>query len=148
MRAGCFFGLSFGLIALWDVFTTFAGTLSVLGDDDVGFFMALILTLAVATFNVGTKFIFDDKHKNPVIPGNAMIIFTPLWFFALVYNIYTSFVANAQFLILRNQIGLRVETDITELFRQLESTELVIAIGLTVLVSGSTLLFSFFINTE
>lgn len=110
--------------SLWDGFTTMYGTSHVLGDGCGQVFAAFLFGILISALLLNTKRIIEG---NDDFQGNVSRL---LWFLALAYDLYTSWLGNANFLVPN---GSGVERG-------------VILTGLTVLVSGSPVLLSYHLD--
>jgi hypothetical protein len=137
-----FFAFGLFLIAIWDAVTTFLGLLQILGGD-TAIIVSGIVTLAIfLLLAFGTKMIFSSNSSNP---GLGCIL-GPVWLVATTFNIYTSFIANAKFFVVTTGFSSSAQTDVLVLIREMRPEQIVIALVITVIVSGSTLILSFFIT--
>jgi len=111
-----------GLTGLWDGFTTFYGVSQIMGTTKEATIASAFFAFIIAGFLFGTKTIWD-------IAGNNLlsIILKLLWFIALSYDIYTSFYGNKTFIL--NGQG--------------SEEQMIILIGMTLLVSGSPIIYSY-----
>jgi hypothetical protein len=123
-----------GIAGLWDGFTTFYGLSEIMGVSDVlgmnsrdmtklvaSAFFALIVT----GFLFGTKTIWESSKHNSIAP-----ILKLLWFIAFFYDVYTSFYGNQEFIFRGN----------------INDEQMMMLIGMTVLVSGSPIIYSYLID--
>jgi len=110
----------FGLVATWDVFTTFVGISEILGDKgSAQIFIAVVFALVIAGFLFGTSYIFSSS-------GGASSILIVLWFIALGYDLYTSYAGNLYYVMEGSASG----------------NQHIILIGLTLLVSCAPIIVS------
>jgi hypothetical protein len=114
-----------GLTGLWDGFTTFYGISGIMGTKGVGIIASAFFALVIAGFLFGTKTIWDNSRNNPIAP-----ILKFLWFVAFLYDIYTSFYGNKEF-ILNGYVN---------------DEQMIMLIGMTILVSGSPIIYSYLID--
>ncbi len=114
-----------GLTGLWDGFTTFYGTSQIVGDEDIQVIAASIFAIIIGGFLFGTKFIWEYY-------GEAFLVFLlrSLWLVAFFYDIYTSFIGNRDIIFGQTSGG----------------DQIMILIGMTILVSGAPIIFSFLID--
>jgi hypothetical protein len=106
--------------SVWDVFTTVYGTIAVLGDGPFQIIAALLFAGLVLGFVLNTGRVF--RWGGGLVGGLVKFF----WFIALFYDLYTSWIANAELLV--GGSG--------------DAAEIVILIGLTVLVVSSPILLS------
>lgn len=110
------------LAGLWDGFTTIYGTTKVLGTGPIQIAVSLLFSALVLSFLLSTRRILGGSE------GGFMGLFARFfWLLALFYDLYTSWIGNSD-LILPHRSTV---------------AETVILLGLTFLVSGSTILFPF-----
>lgn len=125
-----FMVLCFGIGALWDGATTALGVAAIIHANDLfGYLMCIVG--AVLGFLVGTKLIFS-KGQMP------FPLLRLLWIVAFAYDIYTAFIGNVQYIILRKQLD-----GVVAAAHELTTGQLGLAIGLTVLVSASPIMISY-----
>lgn len=136
--------LMFGSVACWDAVTTYIGAMAILNSRSFAMPASIIITIATTAFALSTKYIFADPTTTGwKLPRGSGIIFIPLWLLAICFNIYTSFIANSQVLILNQEV---IITDFQVLAMSMGQIEIWFALGITLLVSGSSLLVSLFLS--
>ena len=109
--------------SLWDGFTTVYGTSRILGDDGAQVFASALFGLLVLVFMLNSRTILNGQKGDEASGCVGRV----LWFTAIGYDLYTSWVGNARFL-----VGNAVNVERTA-----------VLIGVTILVSGSPVLLSF-----
>lgn len=107
--------------SLWDGFTTVYGTSRILGDDTVQILASGLFGLLVLVFMLNSRSVMGSKDDPAGRIGRI------LWGTAIAYDLYTSWVGNARFL-----VGDAVNFERTA-----------VLVGVTILVSGSPVLLSF-----
>lgn len=106
---------------LWDGFTTIYGTTQVLGTGFLQILVSLLFSGLVLGFLLNTRRILGPQE-------GIIALFTRFfWLLALFYDLYTSWIGNSNLI-----VPERTTT-----------AETIILVGLTLLVSGSTILFPF-----
>lgn len=114
-----------GLTGLWDGFTTFYGTSQVMGANETQVIASAVFALIIGGFLFGTKVIWES-------PTNTFLalLLRSFWLIALGYDLYTSYLGNRDFI-----LGGNVSED-----------QMVILIGMTILVSGAPIIFSYLVD--
>jgi hypothetical protein len=130
---------AFFIAALWDGITTVLGVATVIEAQGVtGYALAGVGGLVVFAFGIGTKTIFSEG-------GFIYIVLRILWILSLLFDLYTSFLGNARYLIMqeniRESIGTRMGID--TISNSLDGTQLISVLVLTILVSSSPMVISF-----
>ena len=118
--------LVLGVTGLWDGFTTFYGTSQILGNDILSLIIAVIFSIIITAFLFSTNFIWDINRENSFI----IVMLRGFWFVSFLYDMFTSFIGNKDLLI--KDIGT---------FSQIS-----ILVGITILVSGSPIIFSYILH--
>jgi len=114
----------FLLITLWDTFTTAYGIGSVLGWGPVQVFIAIIFTLIIDVFVLGTFRIVKSRSDSFF---KYVLYF--LWAIAVIYDVYSSYLGNAEFII-------KVDQGLPQIF---------MLIGLTIFVASSPIIVSYLV---
>lgn len=125
-----------GFAGLWDGFTTFYGLSEIMGVSNVIKLQSQELTkiiasacfaLVVTGFLFATKIIWELSKDNSIAP-----ILRTLWFLALSIDVYTSFYGNQEFIF----------------SGRINDEQMIILVGMTALVSGSPIVYSYLINNK
>ena len=123
-----------GIAGLWDGFTTFYGITDIM---DVSHVMQLrnsdmtkivasaFFALVITGFLFGTKTIWENSKNHSIDP-----ILKLLWFIAFFYDVYTSFYGNQEFIF----------------HGHINEEQMMLLVGMTILVSGSPIIYSYLIN--
>lgn len=111
--------IALGIGAIWDGFTTVAGTVEILGSGGLQIMAAVVFALIIAGFLLGTTYVRNLEG----ILGKAL---QGGWWMALLYDLYTSYTGNRDFI----------------MDGQVAGSQHVLLIGLTLLVTASPVLFS------
>jgi hypothetical protein len=106
--------------SIWNAFTTMYGTIQILGNTTLQILTALLFSALVFGFLLNTRAIM--KWHSGFLSSIAKFF----WFVALSYNFFTSWIGNSNLLLSRN----------------LETTTVIILIGLILLVTASPVLLS------
>ena len=110
-----------GSASLWDGFTTVYGTTRFLGNDAGSLAAAFVFAALIMSFLLNTRRIIYSFE------GFTGFVFRFLWFVSICYDLYTSWIGNNHFL-----VGTSTG----------ETERVILIAGLTVLVSGSPIVFS------
>lgn len=117
----------FILVAFWDAFTTVFGTISILGEANIG----TIITGVVVSIIMLVVFFLTFAIWGDAIENEFMMYFLrALWIVAFVYDIYTSFYGNSAFI-----AG-----------GTLDGSEIAVVTMATFIVSGSTIVASWLLS--
>lgn len=114
----------FGIIALYDGFTTFIGTADIMDDSIIISVVFAVIILAIVG---STAFIWSD---NAIEEEFLRIFLRFLWFVAIIYDLFTSYVGNLEVL---------MDGDVS-------GGQTFILLGLTLLVSSAPVIFSYFLR--
>lgn len=112
---------------LWDGFTTFYGTSIVMGDNDTQVVASAIFAVIIGGFLFGTKGIWEASASSFL-----SLLLRSLWLVALGYDLYTSFLGNKDFI-----LGGNINDD-----------QMIILVGMTILVSGAPIIFSYLVEKK
>ena len=110
------------ITGLWDGFTTFYGTQLILGDSNIQLVASAAFAVIITGFLFGTKTVWSDIDS-----AFFAIVLRLMWVTAFGYDIYTSYIGNRDIIL--------SGADSTE--------KIAILVGMTVLVSGSPIVFSY-----
>lgn len=91
MRA--FLLILLALAAVWDAFTTGYGTIQILGTNFLQIIVAILFSALVFAFNLGTKRIMQWQE------GFVSWFAKFVWLVAIVFDFFTSWVANSDLII-------------------------------------------------
>lgn len=116
-----------GLAGLWDGFTTFYGSYSLLGGGGMSVIISMIFAVIITAFLFTTSFIWSRELQGEFI-GDLLKGF---WFIAFAFDVFTSFVGNKDILL----------SNVVEL-----DESMIMLVGITALVSGSPIIFSYIIT--
>jgi hypothetical protein len=125
----------FSLGAFWDGLTTAIGIAAIIGATDlIGYFWCLVGAVVILGLGIGTRLIFSKNEMPfPLLKG--------LWYLAFVFDVFTPFAGNFQYIILKKPAAGLVDA-----VYQLSFPQLCVAFGLTVLVSASPIVISYIWN--
>jgi hypothetical protein len=113
-----------GIIAAWDGFTTFTGTMAILSPQSataIRIIIALMFALAISTFMLVSAFIWMDTKSDDFMGITLRI----LWTVSVVYDLYTSYWGNKYYVA-----------------GELTGHQEFLLVGMSLLVTGSPMLFS------
>jgi hypothetical protein len=128
--------LLFGVGAFWDGLTTMFGVVAMLGANDFRAYLFGIVTgLVILGFGFGTKTIFSEASF-------PYPIFQVLWIIGILFDMYTSFVGTASYLIL-HKFGPDAG-----LFASMSAGQWAFVAGLTVIICSAPMIISFWIDEE
>ena len=113
----------FGLVSIWDGFTTFYGTSEILGEEGARIAMSGFFALIILGFMVGTSFIWE-------LDGPLGLILKLCWFISVGFDLYTSYNANLEFIM--NDVA--------------NGEQQVVLLGITILVCASPVIASLIWN--
>jgi hypothetical protein len=118
------FGL--GLVTIWDTFTTITGTLDLIGNGKMQLIVAIIFGLLISAFLLGTMPLLNNPREELIIMGGKL-----LWFLALLYDLYTSYMGHFTFV--QNTRGYG-------------AGQIAVIAGMTLFVSSSPIIISYLLN--
>jgi hypothetical protein len=108
------------MAAIWDGFTTFYGTIQILGDGPLQIVASVLFSALILGIVLNTRRILERLN------GFIGVITKFFWFVALSYDFYTSWTGNADLIVGRSG----------------ETAETLVLLGLTLLVIASPILLS------
>jgi hypothetical protein len=85
--------LFLGAVALWDVITTIIGTVSILGDSAIQIFISILFGVIISMLLINTLPIMKNPKDDFLSIGAKL-----LWFLALVYDVYTAYCGNKNYI--------------------------------------------------
>ncbi len=109
------------LTGLWDGFTTLWGTSVILGDSSIHYFVSTLMALVTLGLLFSTHEIIETD-----VASFLGLLLRALWIMGVSYDLFTSYMGNEEFLI----GGIA------------NAQQFVVLIGITVVVSGSPIVFS------
>ena len=123
---------AFGVGAFWSGLTTAVGIGYIIQADAISHYLLCVVGgLVIGAFGLGTRYIFDSNSMPfPVLQA--------LWYLALAFDVLTSFGGTVTFVILRRQTSGVFDT-----LTALSLPQVLLAIGLTVLVSSSPIMLAY-----
>jgi hypothetical protein len=140
---------AFRLSMLWDLISTFLGTLLILGH--LGFVpigISLVGTLIVGAFNFSTKIIWEPRHlqrSDQILQLNLLRV---AWLMAILFDFLTSLTCNAMYVAFRRiEIGT-ISVEFNHLFRNLTGSQTLIVLFVTVLVTISPMMVGYLRDTN
>ena len=119
--------LAAGIASFWDGFTTVFGTATILDGGVAAGIAGLLFGLLIMSLMLNSKRVIETSTDS--FEG---MLFRVLWFIAVFYDLYTSWLGNQEFILGQDASGSRIA----------------VLIGLTLLVSGSPVLVSFLWNKK
>ncbi|MEO0534339.1 MAG: hypothetical protein AAF215_10800 [Cyanobacteria bacterium P01_A01_bin.123] len=122
---------AFRLSMVWDLLTTFLGTLIILGS--AGFIalgLSLVGTLTVGAFNFSTKSIWKWRR----IRQPEVALLKGVWIFAIAFDFWTSLTCNVTYVALK-QFELGRSETLSRLFTQLTLGQILIVLFVTILTT-------------
>ena len=107
------YALSF--VTLWDTITTIYGTVGIFGSGIVQIFISTLFGLIISSFLLRTMSIINNPKEDVISIGEKI-----LWFLAICYDLYTSFIGNQELVLNSSKGGF---------------AQVVMTVGLTIFVS-------------
>ncbi|SRR5258708_8443853 len=127
--------MCFGVGAIWDGITTMLGIATILNArTELDYGLCFVGGLVILGFSLSTKTIFSENNL-------AFIAMRFLWAAAILFDVYTAFTGNTQYVILKTQ------TFNMALLQTLEMRQMLVLLVMTLLVSGSPIFISFLVDT-
>ncbi len=106
-----------GFVTLWDTITTIYGTANILGTGGVQIFISILFGLIISSFLIHAIPIMKNPQEDFISIGAKI-----LCFFAIGYDLYTSFVGNQDLVLNQGSGGF---------------SQIFITVGLTLFVSAA-----------
>ena len=122
--------IGLAIVSAYDVLTTIFGTISILGPT-VGSTMASILLGGIIGGLMYYSYEIHNSDKSDLMVAGLNV----LWFIAVAYDLYTSFMGNNRFIILGA-------------LESREAGKLVILLGLTAFVTSCPIIWSYLRNND
>jgi hypothetical protein len=85
--------LFLGFVALWDAVTTIIGTVSILGNSAIQIFISILFGVIISMLLINTIPIVNNPREDFLSTGAKF-----LWFLALLYDIYTAYSGNKDYI--------------------------------------------------
>ncbi|MEO1509705.1 MAG: hypothetical protein AAFU84_18860 [Cyanobacteria bacterium J06633_23] len=130
---------AFRLSMVWDLFTTFLGTLIILGSS--GFIpvgLSLVGTLMAGAFNFSTKSIWERRRLKHI----EIYLLRMTWVLAIAFDFWTSLTCNATYIAV-GQFELGPSVDLGWVLGQLTSSQLLIVLFITILTTISPMMVGY-----
>src|SRR5258706_7668009 len=127
--------LCFGIGAIWDGITTMLGIATVLAaKSELDYALCFVGGLLILGFSLGTTTIFNER-------GVAYMLMRVLWGMAILFDVYTAFMGNAQYIVVKSSGG-------SPLLQGLEFRQIVVLMVMTILVSSSPVFISYLMEKQ
>ena len=127
---------AFRLSMIWDLLTTFLGSLIILGSASfIALGLSLVGTLTVGAFNFSTKSIWERRRVKHV----EIALLQLTWIFAIAFDFWTSLTCNTTYIALR-QFNLGQSEPLSQLFAQLSMGQILIVLFVTTLTTISPMM--------
>lgn len=136
--------IAFRLSMVWDLLTTFLGSLIILGSASfIALGMSFVGSLTVEAFNFSTKSIWERRRgKRPEV-GLLKLI----WFFAIAFDFWTSLTCNTTYVALQ-QFTLGQSASLAQLFARLTIGQMLIVLFVTMLTTISPMMVGYIRDRE
>ncbi|MEO1401961.1 MAG: hypothetical protein AAFV72_12030 [Cyanobacteria bacterium J06635_1] len=130
---------AFRLSMIWDLLTTFLGTLILLNSISfISLGISLVGTLTVGAFNFATKSIWQARNAR----GMELILLKSAWILAIAFDFWTSLTCNATYVALgRFEIG--GVFDFGALFATLNISQILIVVFVTIIATLGPMLVGY-----
>lgn len=130
---------AFPLSMIWDLVTTFWGSLIILGSANlVPLGLSAVFTLTVGAFSFSTKSIW--AHRRVKHPEGFLLKLT--WLFAIAFDFWTSLTCNTTYVALK-QFGIGQSAPLARLFSQLTIGQILIVLFVTTLSTISPMMVAY-----
>jgi hypothetical protein len=130
---------AFRLSMIWDLLTTFLGSLIILGTADfIPLGVSLVGTLTVGAFNFSTISIWKRRR----LKHGEIYLLRLTWVFAILFDFWTSLTCNTTFIAL-NEFQLGQLYSLPWLFSQLSVGQILIVFFVTVLTTIGPMMVAF-----
>lgn len=130
---------AFRLSMVWDLLTTFLGSLIILGSASfIALGLSFVGSLTVEAFNFSTKSIWKRRRgKRPEVALLQLI-----WFFAIAFDFWTSLTCNTTYVALQ-QFTLGQSASLSQLFVYLTIGQMLIVLFVTMLTTISPMMVGY-----
>jgi hypothetical protein len=130
---------AFRLSMVWDLLTTFLGSLIILGSASfITLGLSLVGSITVEAFNFSTKSIWQRRRVKRVEVGLLQLI----WVFAIAFDFWTSLTCNITYIALQASTSDQIKS-LSQLFAQLTIGQMLIVLFVTVLTTISPMMVGY-----
>ncbi len=130
---------AFRLSMVWDLLTTFLGSLIILGSASfIALGLSLVGTLAVGAFNFCTKSICHRSRVKHV----EIALLQLTWIFAIAFDFWTSLTCNTAYIALK-QFSVGYSATLSQLFSELNMGQILIVLFVTTLATISPMMVGY-----
>ena len=130
---------AFRLSMVWDVLTTFLGSLIILGSASfVALGLSLVGSLTVGALNFSTKSIWGHRR----VKRAEVALLKLIWLFAIAFDFWTSLTCNTTYVALQ-QFTFGQSASLSQLFARLTMGQLLIVLFVTTLTTISPMMVGY-----
>ncbi len=130
---------AFRLSMVWDVLTTFLGSLIILGGASfIALGLSLVGSLTVGAFNFSTKSIWARRRRKQ--PEVALLKL--IWVFAIAFDFWTSLTCNITYIALGQLTSDSIKS-VSQLFARLTTGQMLIVLFVTMLTTISPMMVGY-----
>ncbi len=132
------------LSMIWDLVTTFLGTLIILGSlSFVSIGISLVGTLIVGAFNFSTRSIWERRDLRSDELFVQILVLRMVWVLAICFDFLTSLTCNATYVALRRIDLGGTPVEFGDVFRNLNASQSAIVLFVTVLTLISPMMVGY-----
>ncbi|PSN18322.1 hypothetical protein C7271_13140 [filamentous cyanobacterium CCP5] len=135
---------AFYLGGLWDLLTTFLGSLIILGSVTfISLGLSLVGAVTVGAFNLSTQAIWGQRQ----VTRRQVIVLRVIWLFAIAFDFWTSLTCNATYVALETFKPGQADS-LIRLLSQLTGGQILIVMFVTILSTFSPMMVSSLRNRD
>ena len=132
----------FLIAALWDGATTVLGTAVILrAQEPIQYGFCVASAIVVLGLGFGSRTFLSKT-------GCVYLIFKIGWGVALLFDIFTSFMGNARYIVLKQSFNTTTAEGVVATIQQMDNSQFLVVVVMTLLVSGSPAAYSFIDGEE
>jgi len=130
---------AFRLSMLWNLLTTFLGTLIILGNSSfIAIGLSIVGMLMAGAFNFSTKSIWERRRLRHI----ELYLLKTTWFIAIAFDFWTSLTCNATYIAL-GQFELGPAVELPWVLAQLTVSQFLIVVFITLLTTISPMMVGY-----
>lgn len=130
---------AFRLSMIWDLLTTFLGTLIILNSISfISLGISLVGTLTVGAFNFATKAIWESKQSR----NRELLLLKIAWMLAIAFDFWTSLTCNATYIAL-GRFTFGGSYNFGQLFATLNISQILIVLFVTIIATLGPMLVGY-----
>ena len=132
----------FMIAALWDGVTTVLETAVILqAEEPIQYGFCVASAVVILGFGFGTRTFFSKS-------GTVYTCFRLGWCLAIIFDVYTSFMGNARYVVLKQSFNVTTTEGFWRTVSQMTMQQFLVVAVMTLLVSGSPVGYSYLVGED